>query len=52
MQLIVEARNSTLFSTLFDFARRVDLKRIGKRPLEMLVRAGAFDELDNNRKSL
>ncbi len=50
MQLIVEARNSTLFSTLFDFARRVDLKRIGKRPLEMLVRAGAFDELDNNRK--
>ena len=50
MQVIVEARNSTLFSTLFDFARRVDLKRIGKRPLEMLVRAGAFDELDNNRK--
>ena len=50
MQLIVEARNSTPFSTLFDFARRVDLKRIGKRPLEMLVRAGAFDELDYNRK--
>ena len=50
MQLIVEARNSTPFSNLFDFARKVDLKRIGKRPLEMLVRAGAFDELDNNRK--
>ena len=50
MQLIVEARNSTPFSTLFDFARRVDLKRIGKRPLEMLIRAGAFDQLDNNRK--
>ena len=50
MQLIVEARNSTSFSTLFDFARRVDLKRIGKRPLEMLIRAGAFDQLDNNRK--
>ena len=32
MQLIVEARNSTPFSTLFDFARKVDLKRIGKRP--------------------
>ena len=25
-----------------DVARRVDLKRIGKRPLEMLARAGAF----------
>ena len=30
-------------------ARRVDLKRIGKRPLEMLARAGAFDQLDPNR---
>ncbi len=38
------------FATLFDFARRVDLKRIGKRPLEMLARAGAFDELDRNRR--
>ncbi|MEQ9694934.1 DNA polymerase III subunit alpha [Shimia sp. SDUM112013] len=38
------------FATLFDFARRVDLKRVGKRPLEMLARAGAFDELDNNRR--
>src|SRR5690606_41170890 len=37
------------FATLFDFARRVDLKRIGKRPLEMLARAGAFDVLDPNR---
>ncbi len=38
------------FVTLFDFARRVDLKRIGKRPLEMLARAGAFDVLDPNRR--
>ncbi|MBY0350590.1 DNA polymerase III subunit alpha [Tabrizicola sp.] len=37
------------FASLFDFARRVDLKRIGKRPLEMLARAGAFDSLDPNR---
>jgi len=37
------------FATLFDFARRVDLKRIGKRPLEMLARAGCFDQLDPNR---
>ncbi|MEX0285872.1 MAG: DNA polymerase III subunit alpha [Paracoccaceae bacterium] len=38
------------FSTLYDFARRVDLKRVGKRPLEMLARAGAFDQLDPNRR--
>ena len=44
MQLIVAgARGDKPFATLFDFARRVDLKRIGKRPLEMLARAGAFD---------
>jgi len=28
---------------------RVDLKRVGKRSLEMLARAGAFDVLDPNR---
>ncbi|MEQ8342154.1 MAG: DNA polymerase III subunit alpha [Marinovum algicola] len=38
------------FATLYDFARRVDLKRVGKRPLEMLARAGAFDQLDPNRR--
>uniref|UniRef100_UPI002623EC2E DNA polymerase III subunit alpha n=1 Tax=uncultured Lentibacter sp. TaxID=1659309 RepID=UPI002623EC2E len=50
MKLITEARGSEPFVTLFDFARRVDLKRVGKRPLEMLARAGAFDVLDRNRR--
>src|SRR5690606_15269578 len=50
MQMIVAARGDRPFVSLFDFARRVDLKRLGKRPLEMLVRAGAFDGLDANRR--
>ncbi|MGB1829027.1 MAG: DNA polymerase III subunit alpha, partial [Paracoccaceae bacterium] len=54
MKLVVAARESEGvekdFVTLFDFARRVDLKRVGKRPLEMLARAGAFDQLDANRR--
>jgi DNA polymerase-3 subunit alpha len=50
MRLVVGGRGDTDFVTLFDFARRVDLKRIGKRPLEMLARAGAFDQLDPNRR--
>ncbi len=50
MRLIVAARGSQPFADLIDFARRCDLKRIGKRPLEMLARAGAFDALDANRK--
>ena len=49
MKMIVAARGQKPFATLFDVARRVDLKRIGKRPLEMLARAGAFDQLDPNR---
>src|SRR6056297_2715295 len=55
MGLIVAARDGgeggpRPFATLFDLARRVDLKRIGKRPLEMLARSGAFDQLDSNRR--
>ena len=50
MRLIEEGRDGKPCATLFDVARRVDLKRVGKRPLEMLARAGAFDELDRNRR--
>jgi DNA polymerase-3 subunit alpha len=50
MRMIAAARGAKPFVTLFDFARRVDLKRLGKRPLEMLARAGAFDVLEPNRQ--
>jgi DNA polymerase-3 subunit alpha len=50
MKLITEGRGAKPFATLFDVARRVDLKRVGKRPLEMLARSGAFDVLDPNRR--
>jgi len=50
MRLVTTGRGDKPFVNLFDFARRVDLKRVGKRPLEMLARAGAFDVLDGNRR--
>jgi len=54
MKLITQGRKvegvDKPFATLFDLARRVDLKRVGKRPLEMLARSGAFDVLDPNRR--
>ncbi|WP_170607330.1 DNA polymerase III subunit alpha [Ruegeria arenilitoris] len=50
MNLVTDGRGDKPFVNLFDFARRVDLKKVGKRPLEMLARAGAFDELDKNRR--
>ncbi|MEO1423078.1 MAG: DNA polymerase III subunit alpha [Pseudomonadota bacterium] len=52
MRLVTEARAEGPFKDLFDVARRVDLKRVGKRPLEMLARAGAFDLLDANRRKV
>ena len=50
MRLVVEGRGDTPFVNLYDMARRVDLKRVGKRAMEMLARAGAFDQLDANRR--
>jgi DNA polymerase-3 subunit alpha len=49
MRLVTDGRGEKPFTTLFDLARRVDLKRVGKRPLEMLARSGSFDQLDRNR---
>ncbi len=50
MRLVTDGRGDKPFATLFDFARRVDLKKVGKRPLEMLARSGAFDQIDPNRR--
>ncbi len=46
MALIADEREkSGPFTDLFDFAERVELKAVGKRALENLARAGAFDGL-------
>ena len=37
------------FRSLVDFAERIDPRIVGKRVLESLARAGAFDELEPNR---
>ncbi|MEL7469441.1 MAG: DNA polymerase III subunit alpha [Pseudomonadota bacterium] len=50
MKLITDARAEGPFATVFDLAQRVDLKHVGKRPLENLARAGALDKLLPNRR--
>ncbi len=40
---IVRARGDRAFADVDDFSRRVDLRKINKRVLECLVRAGALD---------
>jgi DNA polymerase-3 subunit alpha len=46
IEAIVEARTEGgAFRSIFDFAARVDRKRINKRVVEALIKAGAFDRL-------
>ncbi len=43
--IIEERGQSGVFEDLFDFCRRVDLRKANKRVLESLIRAGALDEI-------
>ena len=50
---ILEAREQGgSFSNLFDFCRRINLRKVNKRVLESLIRSGALDELGAHRASL
>lgn len=45
---IVENRQEGKYKSVFDFARRVDLRAANKKAFESLALAGGFDELDGN----
>ena len=50
---IVENRQQgTEFTNLFDFCRRVDMKKINRRVMDSLVKSGALDSLGGHRASL
>ena len=50
---ILKARQSDgHFKDLFDFCQRVDKRMVNRRTVEALVRAGAFDSLDDHRARL
>jgi DNA polymerase-3 subunit alpha len=51
-QIVKEREINGQFKSLEDFINRVDPKNINKLQLEGLVKAGAFDSLDNNRKEI
>ncbi|HPT49306.1 MAG TPA: DNA polymerase III subunit alpha [Accumulibacter sp.] len=40
------------FKDLFDFCRRIDKRTVNRRTIEALIRAGAFDALDDHRARL
>jgi DNA polymerase-3 subunit alpha len=49
VELIVEERRKGVFTSLADFAARVNPRAINKRVIESLAAAGAFDTLEPNR---
>jgi DNA polymerase III subunit alpha len=53
IDLIVAAREAEgPFKDIFDFCQRLDLRKVNRRVMESLIRAGAFDKLEPNRAAL
>ncbi len=52
IESIVEAAKDGPFQDIFDFCRRIDLKKVNKRAMEALIRSGAMDKLGAGRAQL
>ena len=53
VECIIKARNEGgPYKDLFDFCQRVDKRMVNRRTIEALIRAGAFDSLDDHRARL
>jgi DNA polymerase-3 subunit alpha len=53
VQVILKAREEGgPFTSLEDFCNRVDLRQVGKRPLECLIKVGAFDRFGRRSQLL
>ncbi len=50
--ILQERNRGGTFKNLFDFCQRIDLRKINRRVLESLIRAGALDGLGTHRAAL
>jgi DNA polymerase-3 subunit alpha len=50
--VISEREENGPFEDIFEFCRRIDLRKVNRRVLESLIRAGALDGLGANRATL
>jgi len=50
--VVKERTQKGMYKNIVDFINRINPKNINKLQLEGLVKAGAFDEINNNRQSL
>jgi len=52
VEAIIEDRNENgPFTSIFDLARRINLRVVNKRSFEALAKAGAFDSFENTHRS-
>jgi DNA polymerase III subunit alpha len=52
IEAVLEARKAGTFRDLFDFSERVDSRRVNRKVIEALVKAGAFDFEGRPRRQL
>jgi DNA polymerase-3 subunit alpha len=50
--IVTERKQGKPFANLYDFCQRVDMKKINRRVMDSLVKAGAMDSLGGHRASL
>ena len=50
--IVAEREQGKTFTSLYDFCQRVDMKKINRRVMTSLVKAGAMDSLGGHRASL
>ena len=48
---IIESRQDSKYKSIFDFAKRVDLRSANKKAFDSLVLAGAFDSIDTAHRA-
>jgi DNA polymerase-3 subunit alpha len=49
---IIQGRKDGPYKSFTDFLNRVDIKTVGKKGIELLIQAGAFDTLGQSRETL
>ncbi len=50
-EIIAERNRNGVFSGIFDFAKRINLRIVNKRSFEALAMAGAFDSFENTHRA-
>jgi len=52
IESIISTRREGRFESIYDFLKRVDLRKVNRKVIESLIMAGCFDSLHPNRASL